>query len=416
MAPTGSMHEGIRSVKQAKYLGRMGYGVSVLTPRRGDSSSVPFRGYDNVRFYEGSSFLRFLGSPFSRLFFNLTGRKKYRQLKIDRFLGLENGPGLFLPLILEAIKLHRKKPFDVVITSSPPEAVHFVGIYLKRRFGCRWIADFRDLWSLYPGRYEPVSSMHAWLVKKVEGFMYKRSDELVHVTVPSTESVKKEFPCTKNKIHTITNGYDPDDLRGTNRADFPGTSNSEGIKIGYLGGFEKPGRFPSVEFVTALRKVLDRGCHFVLHIWGTSSFSEELEKKVEGLGLGSVIVLHGHLPHRDAVQQAAACDVLMVYMSDAREEYSLITPQKFYHYLGMDKPILAFVPTEGIVADIVRETNSGYVAAPAVDDMEECLWRFLQCAQKDSLIFPISEEVAEFTLGYLTKRLAILFEDSLISK
>lgn len=43
---------------------------------------------------------------------------------------------------------------DWILTSSPPESLLLVGRRLKRKYGCRWIADFRDCWLEPPRRPE----------------------------------------------------------------------------------------------------------------------------------------------------------------------------------------------------------------------------------------------------------------------
>ena len=39
---------------------------------------------------------------------------------------------------------------DWVVTTSPPESVHYAGYSLSRKLGCHWHADFRDYWLEYP--------------------------------------------------------------------------------------------------------------------------------------------------------------------------------------------------------------------------------------------------------------------------
>jgi glycosyltransferase involved in cell wall biosynthesis len=43
---------------------------------------------------------------------------------------------------------------DWLITTSPPESIHAAGLWLKRRWGCRWLGDFRDTWLEQPHRQE----------------------------------------------------------------------------------------------------------------------------------------------------------------------------------------------------------------------------------------------------------------------
>ena len=49
-----------------------------------------------------------------------------------------------LTAIPAAIRIVREEGIDVVITTSPPPSIHFVGAAVKRATGARWIADLRD--------------------------------------------------------------------------------------------------------------------------------------------------------------------------------------------------------------------------------------------------------------------------------
>ena len=43
-----------------------------------------------------------------------------------------------------AIRIARQEGIDVVLTTSPPGSIHFVGAAVKRATGARWVADLRD--------------------------------------------------------------------------------------------------------------------------------------------------------------------------------------------------------------------------------------------------------------------------------
>ncbi|PHR56629.1 MAG: hypothetical protein COA43_13465 [Robiginitomaculum sp.] len=43
---------------------------------------------------------------------------------------------------------------DVIITTSPPESLHYAGYKLKQAYGAVWVADFRDHWLDSPHRIE----------------------------------------------------------------------------------------------------------------------------------------------------------------------------------------------------------------------------------------------------------------------
>src|SRR5207245_3996049 len=50
-----------------------------------------------------------------------------------------------------AVRLHQRRGFDAVITTSPVESAHAVGLALSRR-AVPWVADLRDGWRFEPPR------------------------------------------------------------------------------------------------------------------------------------------------------------------------------------------------------------------------------------------------------------------------
>ena len=57
-----------------------------------------------------------------------------------------------LTAIPAAIRIVREEGIDVVITTSPPPSIHFIGAAVKRATGARWIADLRDSVVAHPHR------------------------------------------------------------------------------------------------------------------------------------------------------------------------------------------------------------------------------------------------------------------------
>ena len=49
-----------------------------------------------------------------------------------------------LTAIPAAIRIARREDIDVVVTTSPPNSVHFVGAAVKKAAGAKWVADLRD--------------------------------------------------------------------------------------------------------------------------------------------------------------------------------------------------------------------------------------------------------------------------------
>ena len=143
-----STHSGARRVAGlTKYLSRLGYRVTVLTSQAWGGGDIP-----------GAT--RVIATP------DLVGtRLNWRR---DDFLALEGRhsspsradfdlarslvvPDIatvsWLPFALpRAVVLARRNAFDCVITTSPPQSAHFIGLAVKPFVGA-WIADFRDGWT-----------------------------------------------------------------------------------------------------------------------------------------------------------------------------------------------------------------------------------------------------------------------------
>ncbi|HZC31263.1 MAG TPA: hypothetical protein VE261_07060, partial [Gaiellaceae bacterium] len=54
--------------------------------------------------------------------------------------------------IPKAIAIARREGIDVVLTTSPPASVHFVGAAVQAATGAKWVADLRDSLAAHPHR------------------------------------------------------------------------------------------------------------------------------------------------------------------------------------------------------------------------------------------------------------------------
>ncbi len=84
---------------------------------------------------------------------------------------------------------------DWVITTSPPESSHVAGWLLKRRFGCRWLVDFRDHWfdsPLLPLRREKGMrvGVERWMARR----LLRRVDALATTTALIADEVSLLAP------------------------------------------------------------------------------------------------------------------------------------------------------------------------------------------------------------------------------
>ncbi len=79
---------------------------------------------------------------------------------------------------------------DWVFSTSPPESSHVGGARLARRFGCRWVADFRDHWFESPLRAERAALP---LRTAIERRIARRLARRIDLAIAVSKSIAREM-------------------------------------------------------------------------------------------------------------------------------------------------------------------------------------------------------------------------------
>jgi len=215
----------LRPYSWAKYWSQAGHEVSVLTTQKTTSSQdlqMPLQGFT---VYE-IPYAPFLNS-WKKDYRNTQLQEKSSQSQpsgwksslINAFKKIRANRGIFnacrMPdftdfWIKPAFQFIKDKgPWDLVISTSGPYAVHVVAEKLKQKgLAKKWIADFRDPWSdnfAFPGLF-PFNYIEKLWEKK----LMRSADLITTVSAPFAEDFAKKYP-TKNVL-TVENGFDPADL------------------------------------------------------------------------------------------------------------------------------------------------------------------------------------------------------------
>ena len=262
-----------------------------------------------------------------------------------------------------------------VLTWSPPESTHGLGLILKQRFGLRWVADFTDLWTQRDSIYRPATRWHDRRIRRLERQYLDTADVIIASTPEAATMLHEGRAVSPSKLTVVTNFFDPEDAIGQSFevADNPrpdrksADPNGEPFTLGYFGTLDKHA-LPWRLLLGALSRFVDEvGPEAVRFVVYGHAFGE-VRKYLRGSGLEGVVELHGYRPHRSAFQQvASAADMCVLLLYDTPIG-RVMGPSKIYSYLLMGKPILAIAPEEGSVARILRETRSGRLIAPGLGE------------------------------------------------
>lgn len=257
-----------------------------------------------------------------------------------------------LTAIPAALRIVRREGIDVVLTTSPPGSVHFVGAAVKRALRVPWVADLRDSLVAHPHRRAESALVRA---KEKAGagvarLVAARADAVVAVSDAIAEEARRLSP--RGRVLTIANGCDFDDFAGLEYR--PG----ERFRITHAGSFF--GKRDPRPFLTALHEsgLEDVVARFV------GDFRAADREWAERLGLGDRLELVPFVSRRKALELQRDSEALLLLIPEAGGRGKGVLSGKVFEYLAAERPILAAVPPDGAAAALIRETGAGVVAAP----------------------------------------------------
>ena len=260
-----------------------------------------------------------------------------------------------LTAIPTAIRIARREGIDVVITTSPPGSVHFVGAAVQRATSARWVADLRDPLVANQHRRADTTAARARQAanEQVARLVARRADAVSCVSEAIAEEVRGLQP--RGVVRVIANGCDFDDFDGLEYT--PGPR----FRITHTGSFF--GRRDPRPFLRAFK---DSGVDGVARFVGDFRTSDR--EWAESLGLEERLQLVPYAPRVESLRLQRDSEALLLLVPDADGRGKGVLSGKVYEYLAAGRPILAVVPPDGAAAKLVRETRSGMVVAP--DDVD----------------------------------------------
>jgi glycosyltransferase involved in cell wall biosynthesis len=276
---------------------------------------------------------------------------KQAQLAFRRLLVPDENVSWNVTAIPAAIRIVRQEGIDVVLTTSPPNSVHFVGAAVKRATGIPWVADLRDSVVAHPHRRAENLAVrtkeradHA-----VARLVSRYASAVACVSEAIAEEARRLDPA--GPVHVISNGSDFDDFSG-----MPYTR-GERFRITHTGSFF--GKRDPRPILTALR---DSGTGVVARFVG--DFRSVDKEWALRLGLGDRLELIDYVPRRRSLELQRDSEALLLLIPEADGRGKGVLSGKVFEYLAAERPILAVVPPDGAAAELLRETAAGPVVAP----------------------------------------------------
>jgi glycosyltransferase involved in cell wall biosynthesis len=285
------------------------------------------------------------------------GLERYqRQLTLfgRRLLFPDENVSFNLTAIPAALRICRDEGIDVVLTTSPPGSVHFVGAACKRQAKVRWVADLRDSLVAHPHRdaqrlvVRAKEQGHQMVAKLIAS----QADAIVTVSEAIADEMRALGPA--GPVQTIANGSDFDDFTGLDYSGRPYQPDGAPFRITHAGSFF--GKRDPRPFLTALSRVDGVVARFVGDFRSTD--------REWAAGIADRVELIPYAPHRRSLELQRDSEALLLLIPEADGRGRGVLSGKVFEYLAAERPILALVPPDGAAAALLRESGTGVVVAP----------------------------------------------------
>jgi hypothetical protein len=260
--------------------------------------------------------------------------------------------------------LLQQEKFNALLSSALPGTCHLIGHDLKASFGIPWIADFRDLWT-QQNTY-PWSKIRRAVERRLEVKTLKTADALVTVSAPLAEKLGELHGA--KRVHSILNGFDPDELLLAARPLTPR------FTLTYTGTLYPERRQPELVFC-AVRELLDAGSinDIEIRFFGQTAADPKLQERISRFRLQGHVTLPGIVPRSDVLTRQRESQVLLLLNWDDPNEKGIYSA-KVFEYLAAQRPILA-VGDQQVVGDLLAETRAG-AYAPTLETLKAALLHY----------------------------------------
>ena len=291
----------------------------------------------------------------------------------------------YVPAVREGRRMLARYGPQAVLSTSGPYTDHLVGLALHRHSGLPWVAEFRDPWT--QNLHRSGIGWREALEERMERAVMREADVVLTVTRSFAEGFRSKYGDLIRRLEVIHNGFDAADFAGVEPERVEGC-----CTFVYTGIFYKE-RHPR-RLLRAVRRLIDRGAidrrRIRLRFAGVFDYPgySDNADAVRELGLGDVVEVLGHLPHRRAVALLKGADVLLL-INDVDPVFgSSFIPGKLFEYMAAQRPILA-LSHRGEAAAVVERFRLGEVVPPGDDAaIEAAVLRFYRRWERGELAAP----------------------------
>jgi glycosyltransferase involved in cell wall biosynthesis len=250
------------------------------------------------------------------------------------------------------IMLHRKKPYDIIVSRALPDSAHLPALKMAKETGIPWIANWNDPWGFLLGvnkdnnilkhlgysngrLCQAVAREASWLTFPSEILRMKMCDSLGKNTLTKSSviphiSLSHKWAVSYLKKEFFTIRY-----------------------IGRLWQNQDP-----TTFLMGLRETINMselGSRIFFDFVGIDDTN--LREKSEAIGIASNVRILGKMSYLDTINKMVKSDLLLII--DPPIAKGMLLTSKFVDYVYSGRPVLALTQKNSTIARILKRYNGG---------------------------------------------------------
>lgn len=416
-----------RSLKFVKYLRDFGWEPIVITvgntryPLRDETmiSEIPSE-IEIVRINEGMQINKEQVIKQIQLYRNIISNNSITDEYIDLINNsLKPSENLLLvpdPYILWATQVLDKIEYkvdlseiDMIYTTSGPYSDHMIGYILKSKYNIPFVADFRDEWSNNPMIVKDENSTIYKLNYHLEKGILSFADKIITAAEVAKENYVRIFSLEKNKISTITNGYDENDFKSVKN----NINKNEKFTIMHNGLLY--GNRSAIPFINVIKNLIDKGLvnkDDIVVYFTLTDCDEKYIEYTKVIGLEKNIKFIGYLNHLDSLKKSNEADLLLLIIGEG-EMWKGVYSGKIFEYLRLGKPIISLSPKNSIVENLINTLERGRnFEFNELDEIGKyILDNYINWKEDLKVNLPMTDNIIKYERKYLTNKLADVFNE-----
>jgi len=291
---------------------------------------------------------------------------------------------------------------DIVVSTSPPWAIHLAAWIATRRFRKLWLADYRDQFS--GNHIQKGSALSRPIERMIDRALLRAADCVTVISSP----MKTYYEQFHSRVECIENGYDDVVFeQARQRLSREGEGGVAEVTIRYLGSISAD-RIPRalLKAVADVNRVSEKKIR--VEFFGESALLREMLPLLLPEAPDFVVFMP-QLTYGDALTSMLSADLL--YFVETSDLSSLsargVLTTKLFEYLAAKKPVVAEISEDSLPADYLKRSGLALVISTEAEKIRDALLQYLNGEDKrvpdEEFIHSLSRNVKAQQMEMLLK-------------